>query len=162
MEILGLTPTAHPFRLFSREIANIRHLRPVIRSVDLAARTGRETYLLGWRVIGKKTRTKNSGELMTFMTFCDEWGRFEATFFPASFERNAKELLRGPGPFLIKGNVETEFGVPMLTAEQIRLIAARKPEIRDTRGPSRKKAPDRPETSQEIFQARPAHLRPVR
>ncbi|MBN1297559.1 DNA polymerase III subunit alpha, partial [bacterium] len=146
LEILGMTPSAHPLRLFETEINRIRSLRPVIRSVDMDARAGQSTYMLGWRVIGKKTRTRDSDRLMCFITFSDEWGRFETTFFPQSFERNALELRKGFGPFLLKGTVEMEFGVPTLTVEQTKLMATPQPMVRITTGPLRKtstgRAPD--------------------
>lgn len=143
LELLGLTVSAHPFRIFSDETSRVRRLRPVVRSVDMAARAGCDTYALGWRVIGKRTRTKKSGELMIFVTFSDEWGRFEATFFPVSFEQNAQELLKGHGPFLLRGRVDVEFGVPMLIVDRVQLIAHGQPEIRNTCGPLRKPVPAR-------------------
>jgi DNA polymerase III alpha subunit len=87
---------------------------------------------------------------MIFLTFSDEWGRFEATFFPVSFERNAHELLRGRGPFLMKGRVETEFGVPMVVAERVQLLVRRKLNIRNTAGPIRKSVPQRKHHSERI------------
>ena len=116
------------------ETSRIKRLRPVIRSVDMNARRGRETYMLGWRVIGKRTRTKRSGEAMAFITFSDEWGRFEATFFPKSFERNALELKKGYGPFLLKGHIDMEFGVPTLIAEHVKLMTQIQPIVRSTYG----------------------------
>lgn len=137
LEILGMTPSAHPLKLFQGEISRIRRLRPVIRSVDMSARTGRETYMLGWRIIGKKTRTKTSGDVMAFITFSDEWGRFETTFFPKSFEKNALELKKGYGPFLLKGHIDMEFGVPTLVADNVKLMTHLHPTVRTTYGPSR-------------------------
>ncbi|HPQ40795.1 MAG TPA: hypothetical protein PLV45_10520 [bacterium] len=137
LEILGMTPSAHPLKLFAEEIRRIRNLRPVIRSVDMAARTGRTTYMLGWRVIGKKTRTRDSEQMMCFITFSDEWGRFETTFFPNAFERSALELRKGFGPFLLKGRVDSEFGVPMLIADHVKLMAMPQPAVRSTYGPVR-------------------------
>ncbi|MBN1878521.1 DNA polymerase III subunit alpha [bacterium] len=137
LEILGMSPTAHPLRLFHREISRIRRLRPVIRSVDMGARAGQATYMLGWRIIGKKTRTKRTGEMMSFITFSDEWGRFEATFFPKSFEQNAVELRKGFGPFLLKGRVDMEFGVATLVVDNVKLMSEQHPAVRDTRGPLR-------------------------
>lgn len=137
LEILGMTPSAHPLKVFHHEISRIRRLRPVIRSVDMNARRGRETYMLGWRVIGKRTRTKTSGEAMAFITFSDEWGRFEATLFPKSFERNALELKKGYGPFLLKGHIDVEFGVPTLIVEHVKLMTQIQPVVRSTYGPVR-------------------------
>ena len=56
---------------------------------------------------------------MIFVTFSDQWGRFEATFFPEAYRRAAPALVRGPGPFLIYGRVESELGVESLVAEKV-------------------------------------------
>ncbi len=94
--------------------------------------------MLGWRVIGKQTRTQYDQREMLFVTFSDEWGRFEVTFFPDSFEKNAAELGKGYGPFLLKGKIEVEFGVPMLVADHVRLPAKTQPDVRKTYGPLRR------------------------
>jgi DNA polymerase III alpha subunit len=59
---------------------------------------------------------------MKFVTFSDEWGRFEVTFFPEAYQRLGLELERGRGPFLIRGQVELELGVEGLVATDIALI----------------------------------------
>jgi DNA polymerase III alpha subunit len=56
---------------------------------------------------------------MIFVTFSDQWGRFEATFFPKAYQRAARTLFRGPGPFLVRGRVESELGVESLVAEGV-------------------------------------------
>ena len=61
-------------------------------------------------------------EAMVFVTFSDQWGRFEATFFPKVYRRTARELVRGRGPFLVRGRVEIELGVESLVAGDLRLI----------------------------------------
>ena len=66
-------------------------------------------------------------EEMIFVTFSDQWGRFEATFFPAAYRRAARVLMRGPGPFIIRGRVETELGVESLVAESVDLICEGRP-----------------------------------
>jgi error-prone DNA polymerase len=94
----------------------------LVRSVDLARRVGEYVELLGWKVTVKPTRTVTRGEEMIFVTFSDRWGRFEATFFPRVYARTARELVRGKGPFLVRGRVESELGVESLIAEEARLI----------------------------------------
>ena len=79
--------------------------------------------LLGWKVTAKRTTTVDD-EPMCFVTFSDEHGRFEASFFPEVYERCALELVRGYGPFLLKGKVEVSFGVAELVASHVKLLAA--------------------------------------
>ncbi|UCF04669.1 MAG: DNA polymerase III subunit alpha [bacterium] len=113
----GSTPSGRPTR--SRGPT-----RPggFVRSVDLADRVGEEVELVGWKVTVKPTRTVTQGEEMIFVTFSDRWGRFEAIFFPRVYARTARELVRGRGPFLVRGRVESELGVESLIAEEARLV----------------------------------------
>jgi len=135
LEILDLTVPAHPLALFADRVARLREKRPTVRSIDLAAHVGETVYTVGWYVTGKLTtaQTKSaraargtSGqekkELMEFVTLSDEWGKFEVTLFPKAFQRLGLELRRGKGPFLIRGRVELEMGIPGLVAMDIALV----------------------------------------
>jgi DNA polymerase III alpha subunit len=93
-----------------------------VRSVDLAGSVGREVEIVGWEVTWKHARTSDKMEEMIFVTFSDQWGRFEATFFPKAYCATAPALVRGPGPFLIHGRVESELGVESLVAERLSLV----------------------------------------
>jgi len=124
LETLELTLEAHPFALFREVLQWVRERREIVRSVDLRRHAEREVYLLGWKVTAKRTTTVN-GESMCFVTFSDEHGRFEASFFPEVYERCARELVRGLGPFLVKGKVETQFGVAELVASHVLLLQER-------------------------------------
>jgi len=124
IEILEMTLEAHPFALFAEALERVRRLRPVVPSDELRRREGEEVYLLGWKVTAKRTTTVDD-EPMCFVTFCDERGRFEASFFPEVYARSALELVRGMGPFLLKGRVETSFGVAELVASHIKLLLPR-------------------------------------
>jgi len=95
----------------------------VVRSCDLAAAAGREVGIVGWKVTWKSTRTSDSAEEMIFVTFSDECGRFEATFFPEAYRRSARLLFRRPGPFLVRGRVESELGVESLVADKVVMLA---------------------------------------
>jgi DNA polymerase III alpha subunit len=77
---------------------------------------------VGWEVTWKHARTSDKMEEMIFVTFSDQWGRFEATFFPAAYKRAARTLFRGPGPFLVRGRVEIELGVESLVADDVSMI----------------------------------------
>jgi DNA polymerase III alpha subunit len=80
--------------------------------------------VIGWKVTAKSTRTTDRGEQMIFVTFSDRWGRFEAVFFPEVYRRTARELVRGPGPFIVSGRVESELGVESLVASDLRFVAS--------------------------------------
>jgi len=122
LEILDLTVSAHPLALFADRVARLREKRPTVRSIDLAAHVGETVYTVGWYVTGKLTTTQEKKELMEFVTFSDEWGKFEVTLFPKAFQRLGLELRRGKGPFLIRGRVESELGIPGLVARDIALV----------------------------------------
>ena len=96
-----------------------------VRSIDLPRCVGREIEIVGWKVTWKSTRTAGTMEEMIFVTFSDQWGRFEATFFPEAYRRAARALVRGPGPFLIRGRVESELGVESLTANEVVCLETR-------------------------------------
>jgi error-prone DNA polymerase len=108
--------------MFAAEVERARREAGVVRSRDLARRPGEEIGIVGWKVTWKSTRTSDSAEEMIFVTFSDEWGRFEATFFPEAYRRAARTLFRAPGPFLVRGRVESELGVESLVADEVALL----------------------------------------
>jgi len=123
LEILEMTLEAHPFTLFAAALDRVRRLRPVVTSDVLRRHEGNEVYLLGWKVTSKRTSTVDD-EPMCFVTFSDEHGRFEVSFFPEVYARYALELVRGMGPFLLKGRVEVAFGVAEVVASHVKLLPA--------------------------------------
>jgi DNA polymerase III alpha subunit len=110
--------------MFGGAISGAGRGGPAVRSVDLRGCVGRSVELVGWKVTVKPTRTMDRGEAMIFATFSDQWGRFEAVFFPEVYRRTARELVRGRGPFLVRGRVESELGVESLTASDVRLLGS--------------------------------------
>lgn len=123
-EILGLTVRAHPLGMFRRELGSLGRRLKLVRSVELPRHVGRDVAVVGWKVTAKPTRAADSGEQMIFVTFSDRWGRFEAVFFPEVYRRTARELVRGPGPFVVRGRVESELGVENLVARDVRCVAS--------------------------------------
>ena len=121
-DTLDLCVSAHPLAMFEREIAGVARAHRLARSVDLPSLVGRDVEIIGWEVTWKAARTSDKMEEMVFVTFSDQWGRFEGTFFPAAYRRSARTLMRGPGPFLVRGRVESELGVESLVADEIALI----------------------------------------
>ncbi len=122
LKCLDVLVSAHPFILYKNRLERIRRLRHIVNSVDVGAHEGRNIYCLGWRVTMKKVQISDGKGMMAFVTFSDERGRLETTFFPGAFDRCAEELLRGKGPFLMMGRVEVNMGVPNLIVKKIALI----------------------------------------
>jgi error-prone DNA polymerase len=122
LDTLDMAVSAHPLAMFADEIAAAARGRKLVRSIDLGRCVGSEVEIVGWEVTWKSTRTQDTMEEMIFVTFSDQWGRFEATFFPKTYRRTARTLARGPGPFLIRGRVESELGVESLVAERVILL----------------------------------------
>jgi error-prone DNA polymerase len=83
-----------------------------IPAAELPRRVGRHVTLVGWWVTGKPIRT-GEGKPMEFVTFEDHSALFDATLFPAVYERFCRKLAQ-PRPYLVKGRVEEEFGVATL------------------------------------------------
>ena len=125
LEGLGFSPSLHPL-LLSPAFRSARAGLPSAR--DLAARgeavAGTESVtlgrieLLGVKVAGKRTRTEKDGRLMSFITFSDETGIFEAVLYPDDYDRLARRL-RGPGPFRISGVAKAELGEVLLEVKGV-------------------------------------------
>jgi error-prone DNA polymerase len=125
LETLDLAVSGHPLEMFKEALPRPGRERNLVRSTDLARCVGREVDIVGWKVTWKSTRTQATMEEMIFVTFSDQWGRFEATLFPEAYRRAARALVRGPGPFLIRGRVESELGVESLTTREVICLETR-------------------------------------
>ncbi len=113
VETLGMLLSCHPLLLHRRELAR---LRPV-PAARMGEWVGRYITMVGWWVTGKPVQDKN-GRPMEFVSFEDTSAIFDATFFPKAYERFCQKLSRSR-PYLLKGKVEEEFGVPTLTVEWV-------------------------------------------
>jgi error-prone DNA polymerase len=124
LEYLDVCVSAHPFALFRKQIERAKRLRPVVDSTGVAKHDGLMIYCLGWKVTAKRVLTegKNGRRMMAFVTFSDERGRLETTFFPDAFEHCAEELCKGKGPFLLLGKVEVSMRVPNLIVQRTAFI----------------------------------------
>ena len=115
---LGFLCAVHPITLFAeqrRRAGAITAAELLRLPLDTAARS-RPVRFLGWLITGKIVGTK-SGEPMEFLSFEDETGLVECTFFPKVYERYC-HLLYGKGPLLLEGYMEEEFGARTLTVER--------------------------------------------
>ena len=113
-EVLGFLCETHPIVLFLKKI------RARVVSVDMKKNIGRRVSFAGWLLTGKLVSTR-TGEVMEFLTFEDECGVVEATFFPRVYKRYAHMLCSGK-PYLLFGLVEEDFGVTTFTVDTVNLL----------------------------------------
>ncbi len=114
--ILGFLCELHPITLFHK----IRKKHQTVTANSIAGKNHRRISFLGWRITGKIVGTK-SGAPMEFITFEDETGQVECTFFPKTYKRYC-HLLHQTEPLLLEGIVEKDFGATTLTVENAKKI----------------------------------------
>ena len=88
----------------------------VLEITDLPRFIGRRVKTAGWLITGKVVRTKN-GDPMEFLTFEDETGIVETTFFPEAYRRFCHLIDRGR-PYVLWGRVEQDWGALTLTVDR--------------------------------------------
>jgi DNA polymerase-3 subunit alpha/error-prone DNA polymerase len=76
----------------------------------------------GGLITGKVVETRK-GEPMEFLTFEDETGFVETTFFPQAYRRFC-HLLDRERPYLLSGKVEEDWGAVTLTVESVSALTA--------------------------------------
>ncbi|MGD9061098.1 MAG: DNA polymerase III subunit alpha, partial [Desulfobacterales bacterium] len=117
--VLGFLCDRHPMELFADRLQG----RRTVKAVDLPRRIGRRITLAGWLITGKVVSTKK-GDPMEFLTFEDETGIVETTFFPDAYRRFC-HIIDRQRPYLLTGKVEEDWGALTLTVEKAeRLIFA--------------------------------------
>ncbi len=110
LESLGFAISGHPVELFDKPLNCI--------SSDLIAKNiGKKVSTVGLLVAAKSVTT-SKGDRMKFLTFEDEKGLTEITFFPGAWKRNARLLGKG-GVFLISGKVDNEFGAISIIGDRL-------------------------------------------
>ncbi|MFO7707119.1 MAG: DNA polymerase III subunit alpha [Desulfobacterales bacterium] len=116
--VLGFLCDRHPMELYADTVRRLG----AVKAADLPRRIGRKVRFAGWLITGKVVSTKN-GEPMEFLTFEDETGLVETTFFPEVYRRFCHLLDRGR-PYLLSGNVDEDWGVATLTVEAVSVLTA--------------------------------------
>ncbi len=111
---MGFLCSTHPICLFERK------RKGCIISVQLPHHVGKEVRYAGWLLTGKLVSTK-TGEAMEFLTFEDDRGTVETTFFPQVYTRYAHLLVSGRA-YLLIGIVEEDYGAITLTVSRIYLL----------------------------------------
>jgi DNA polymerase-3 subunit alpha/error-prone DNA polymerase len=91
-----------------------------VKAVDLPRCLGRRVRLAGWLITGKIVTTRH-GDPMEFLTFEDETGIVETTFFPRTYHRFCHMIDRAR-PYLLTGKVEEDWGAVTLTVDRVATI----------------------------------------
>jgi DNA polymerase-3 subunit alpha/error-prone DNA polymerase len=117
--VLGFLCDRHPMTLFADTIGPLK----TVKAVDLPRFLGRTVRIAGWLITGKVVSTKQ-GDPMEFLTFEDETGVVETTFFPEAYRRFCHLIDRGR-PYLLSGKVETDWGAITLTVDSVSPVNAR-------------------------------------
>jgi len=111
--VLGFLCNRHPMSLYRTALCHAR----TVRAVDLPHHIGKRVRLGVWIVTGKVVHTKH-GDLMEFLTFEDETGIVETTFFPQAYRRFCHMIDR-EHPYLLTGKVDQNWGAVTLTVENV-------------------------------------------
>ncbi|MCP4371119.1 MAG: DNA polymerase III subunit alpha, partial [Deltaproteobacteria bacterium] len=112
-EALGFLCDRHPMVLYAGDLKR----RGIIKAMDLPNFAGRHIRIAGILITGKVVHTKH-GDPMEFLTFEDETGLVETTFFPKAYRRFCA-MLGKDRPFILYGKVEEDFGAHTLTVEHV-------------------------------------------
>jgi DNA polymerase-3 subunit alpha/error-prone DNA polymerase len=91
-----------------------------VKAIDLPRFLGKQARMAGWLITGKVVSTKH-GDPMEFLTFEDETGIVETTFFPRAYRRFCHMIDRNR-PYLLTGKVEQDWGAITLTVDRVETI----------------------------------------
>ena len=116
--VLGFLCDRHPMELFKQRLQNLR----TVNAIDLPLYVGKRVRFAGWLVTGKVVTTKH-GDPMEFLTFEDETGIVETTFFPQTYHRFCHMIDR-QRPYLLTGKVEEDWGANTLTVDTVERITS--------------------------------------
>ncbi len=115
-QVLGFLCQEHPLLLYGSKLQNNTR----VRAAEFAQHKGKRINFIGWLLTGKLVSTK-TGEVMEFLTFEDETGLVETTFFPRVYRRYAAILSTGCA-YILQGTVEEEYGATTLTVACVRKL----------------------------------------
>jgi DNA polymerase-3 subunit alpha/error-prone DNA polymerase len=110
MQALGFLCDRHPMTLVTLEDR-------VVKAKDVARFAGRRVRCAGFLITGKVVFTRQ-GDPMEFITFEDETGLLECTFFPETYRRYC-HILDPARPSIIEGKVEEDYGACTITVDRV-------------------------------------------
>jgi DNA polymerase-3 subunit alpha/error-prone DNA polymerase len=111
--VLGFLCDFHPMALFVDTLKKTG----TIKAARLSRFIGKSVTLAGFLITSKLVSTKHD-EPMEFLTFEDETGTVEATFFPDTYRRFSHMIDHGR-PYLLRGRVEENWGAVTLTVHRV-------------------------------------------
>jgi DNA polymerase-3 subunit alpha/error-prone DNA polymerase len=114
--VLGFLCTCHPMEIYAAALHNLN----TVKAALLPTLVGQRVRLAAWLITGKKVRTKN-GDAMEFLTFEDETGIVETTFFPNAYQRFC-HMLDLDRPYILTGLVEQDWGAVTLTVDRVAVM----------------------------------------
>ncbi len=109
-EILGFEVSVHPMTLYRDALKD----EGLISAGDIPKHAGKRVRVAGTMVTNRRVRLKGREEYMKFVTLHDETDIFEATLFPAAYQKYG-HLLVTRGPYIITGLVEEDYGYCTIT-----------------------------------------------
>jgi DNA polymerase-3 subunit alpha/error-prone DNA polymerase len=112
-QALGFLVDCHPMLLFADRLKG----RGIVKAKDLPNHIGRRVRMAGWLLTGKTVWTKKN-QPMQFLTFEDETGLVETTFFPAAYRAFCMILDYGR-PYILKGDVDANFGIATMNVDAV-------------------------------------------
>jgi DNA polymerase-3 subunit alpha/error-prone DNA polymerase len=122
LQALGFLCDMHPMALLQQAGApDTVAGRRIVKADALARHAGRRVRCAGFLVTGKVVTTLQ-GEPMEFITFEDETGLIECTFFPETYRRFC-HMLDHQRPYLLEGKVEEDYGAFTLTVDSVSKLA---------------------------------------
>jgi error-prone DNA polymerase len=114
--VLGFLIGRHPMQLFAGALEG----RGLIKAAQVSQHVGRRIRAAGWLITGKTVVTAKH-DPMQFLTFEDESGVIETTFFPDAYRR-FHMMLDWERPYILSGLVEENFGAVTLTVSKAEAV----------------------------------------
>lgn len=114
----------HPMLLYADPLKG----KGITKAKDLSCFIGKHVRVAGLLITGKVVRTKH-GEPMEFLTFEDETGLMETTFFPKAYHRFCG-ILDKTRPFILHGKIESDFGAHTLTVNRVEAVSKSDPPLK--------------------------------
>jgi len=115
--VLSFLCDRHPMALYRKALERLGS----VQAVRLGYFIGKRIRFAGWLVTGKRVQTKH-GDTMEFLTFEDETGIVETTFFPEAYERFCHMVDRNR-PYMLDGKVEVDWGAVTLTVDHVTALS---------------------------------------
>jgi len=111
--------------MYSADLLCILDLHPAARKAcaicDLDKKVDTVITIFGKPVTQRLHRIEHRKELMSFVTIADKSGMVDVIFWPETQRRFADTLLL-PGPFLIRGTVQNDYGTTTVIAQDLQHV----------------------------------------